>query len=307
MAGKILLITSSYDKTCNYIMSKYSHLDFFRFDLDCFSKYRVSFSSSTFEIKSSDNSAIDSESCLSIYFRKPSMENLEGIFDSKYHTYVHRETYSFVEGIAESFNGPVLTKPSIMRRANNKIFQACLASESGFVIPKYAITNENSWLEHFTKEQGIIKPVATGEILTGTQKEFVQTNLIDSSFDSGKIAYSPVYLQTFIGKDYEVRVTVIGRQVFPVKIYSQNKVDWRKPKNIVHYESCDIPSEIEQKCFSFMKRCNMQFGCFDFIVNDDKWHFLEMNANGQWAWLEFEVGLNMSGAIVDILTQGKER
>ena len=46
----------------------------------------------------------------------------------------------------------------------------------------------------------------------------------------------------------------------------------------------------------------MKFGCFDFIIKDDLWFFLEMNANGQWAWLEFETGLNISGAIIDFLT-----
>jgi len=45
----------------------------------------------------------------------------------------------------------------------------------------------------------------------------------------------------------------------------------------------------------------MEFGCFDFIVNNDEWYFLEMNSNGQWAWLEFETGSPISQEIVEYL------
>lgn len=283
-------------------MSKYSHLDFFRLDLDRFSEYRITFSPCGFEIKNNENN-INSNSCLSIYFRKPSMENLDGIFDDYYHTYIHKETYSLVEGITECFNGTVLTKPSVMRRANNKVFQASLATESGLIIPEYAITNNENLLKHFANKKGIIKPVATGEITRHTTKEFVQTNLIDSSFETNNFQYSPVYLQNFIDKDFEVRVTIVDKNVFPVKIHSENNIDWRKPKNKTSYETCSIPQRIRESCFTFMKHSNMHFGCFDFIVKDDVWYFLEMNANGQWAWLEFETGLNISAAIIDYLTK----
>ena len=299
---KILIVTSSYDNTCNYIMRKYSQLDFFRLDLDRFSEYHITFSSNGFKI-SDTSSHIDSKSCLSIYFRKPSMEKLDGIFDTHYHSYIHRETYSLIEGIVESFSGTVLTKPSTMRRANNKVFQASLATEAGFNLPEFVISNNETWLRYFSGQKGIIKPIAIGEISRNSSKEFVQTNLIDKSFDTQNFQYSPVYLQNFIDKDFEVRLTVVGQYFFPVKIHSENNIDWRKPNNKVVYETCSISPDIQDSCLKFMQHCNMQFGCFDFIIKDDVWYFLEMNANGQWAWLEFETGLNISGAIMDYLTK----
>ncbi|HGS4547286.1 TPA: hypothetical protein ACMDOH_003681 [Vibrio cholerae] len=120
-------MTSSYDKTCDYLVAKFTQFKFFRLNIDRFSEYRITCSANGFKIKST-SSEIDSESCLSIYFRKPSMEKLDGIFESHYHSYIHKETYSLIEGIIESFKGTVLTKPSIMRRANNKVLQASLNS-----------------------------------------------------------------------------------------------------------------------------------------------------------------------------------
>jgi glutathione synthase/RimK-type ligase-like ATP-grasp enzyme len=206
-----------------------------------------------------------------------------------------------IEGIVESFKGVVLTKPSIMRKANNKILQISLANEAGFYMPESAITNEVDLLKHFSSQNGILKPIAIGEITRLERKEFVQTNLINSSFEHANFEYSPVYLQKFVEKDFEVRVTIVGRNVFPVKIKSDNIVDWRKPNNKVVYDVCSIPQDIQQKCFTFMESCDMNFGCFDFIVKDGTWYFLEMNANGQWVWLEFETGVNISGAVIDYL------
>ncbi|WP_413483711.1 MvdC/MvdD family ATP grasp protein [Shewanella baltica] len=301
---KILMVTSSYDKTCSYLIKKFSQLTFFRLDLDRFSDYYVTFSADGFTIKAA-NQYIDTGTCASVYFRKPSMERLDSIFESHYHAYIHKETYAFIEGIVESFDGTVLTKPSVMRRANNKVFQASLAAKAGFRLPEFAITNDVDLLKHFSKNAGIIKPVAIGEITSGASKEFVQTNMIDPAFEAKNFEYSPVYLQHYIEKEFEVRVTVVDGQFFPVKIHSENNIDWRKPNNKVSYEACSIPSTIRDCCLNFMELCSMKFGCFDFIVKNSVWYFLEMNANGQWAWLEFETKHRISDAIVRYLTKGR--
>lgn len=301
MQKKILMITSSYDKTCSYLIKKFSQLTFFRLDLDKFSDYHVTFSADGFKIKDT-NQYIDTKTCESIYFRKPSMEKLDGIFDNHYHAYIHKETYAFIEGIVESFDGTVLTKPSVMRRANNKILQASLAAQAGLRLPEFAITNDVYLLKHFSKNGGIIKPIAIGEITSGSSKEFVQTNMIDPAFEANNFEYSPVYLQDYIEKEFEVRITVVDGQFFPVKINSENNVDWRKPNNKVSYEICSIPITIRSSCLNFMELCNMKFGCFDFIVKNSVWYFLEMNANGQWAWLEFATKNSISNAIISYLT-----
>ncbi|MEM6602917.1 MAG: hypothetical protein AAF621_02605, partial [Pseudomonadota bacterium] len=119
--------------------------------------------------------------------------------------------------------------------------------------------------------------------------------------DDTALKYSPVYFQNFIKKNYEVRLTIVDKKYFPVKIMSRDEVDWRKFGNDVKYSNCDIPEEILEKCMTFMQFFSMKFGCFDFIIQNECWYFLEMNANGQWLWLEKELGLDISKAIIDFL------
>lgn len=298
--SKILLITSSYDKTCDYIIKKYADVHFFRLDMDFFSKYAVSYNKNGFDISSSTDSLSES-SCLSIYYRKPSSERLDGIFEQRYQSFAHKESFSLVEGIVEAFDGICLTKPSIMRPAGNKVFQAKLAQQIGFEMPDYLITNNATAQKEFQDAKAIVKPLSVGVIQDNTTKEFVQTNLVDHAVKLDALKYSPAYFQIYQQKDYEVRTTFIKNVAFVVEIRSENEVDWRKLNNKISYSVCDMPNDIYEKCLNFMTLCKMDFGCFDFIVYKGTWFFLEMNVNGQWAWLEFETGLDISGEIVRYL------
>lgn len=302
MKNKILMVTSSHDLTCDYLTILYRGVSFFRLDFDKFSTYAIELNGGGFRIES-DEGAIDSSTCRSIYYRKPMVEDLSEVFEEKYHSFVHKEAYSLVEGIAESFEGRCLTRPSIMRRANNKAVQLILAKEIGFKLPLSSITNCSSNILSLGHGDKIVKPVAVGVVVSEGVKEFVQTNMLDELVSTEKLKYSPAYFQEYINKDYEVRSTFVNGVAFTVKIISENKVDWRKSNNKVSYEEVQLPSVIYSKCVLFMKKLDMSFGCFDFIVSGGEYYFLEMNANGQWAWLEREVGVRISREIVGYLSE----
>ncbi|MBM7717718.1 glutathione synthase/RimK-type ligase-like ATP-grasp enzyme [Bacillus thermophilus] len=51
-----------------------------------------------------------------------------------------------------------------------------------------------------------------------------------------------------------------------------------------------------------MEKLNIHFAAFDFIVNEHNYTFLELNANGQWQWLEEELNLGISDKIMEYLT-----
>ena len=48
---------------------------------------------------------------------------------------------------------------------------------------------------------------------------------------------------------------------------------------------------------------NLNFGCFDFIkAKNDHYYFLECNPNGQWMWLEEDLGMPISESIANYLS-----
>jgi len=113
----------------------------------------------------------------------------------------------------------------------------------------------------------------------------------------------------FVPKTRDVRVTIVGEQVFGIAIESQRsprtRVYWRRydlartPHRVI-----DVPEDIAQRCHAFLHHFRLEFGAFDFAEDEQgRWWFLELNPNGLWAWLELLTGMKMSHALADLLAR----
>lgn len=63
-----------------------------------------------------------------------------------------------------------------------------------------------------------------------------------------------------------------------------------------------LPEEIENELIGMNERLDIKFGAYDLIYAPrGKYVFLEVNANGQWGWVQELTKMPISSAIVDIL------
>jgi glutathione synthase/RimK-type ligase-like ATP-grasp enzyme len=46
------------------------------------------------------------------------------------------------------------------------------------------------------------------------------------------------------------------------------------------------------------------YGALDFVIGPDGWTFLEVNAGGQYGWLEDATGAPITSRLADLLTKG---
>ena len=59
------------------------------------------------------------------------------------------------------------------------------------------------------------------------------------------------------------------------------------------------PKDIQEKCLQLMKRLDLNYGAIDFVQGkEENYVFLEINPNGQWAWIEHLTGMPISKEIV---------
>ena len=299
--SKILIITCSYDKTVDYIIKKFNHkADFFRFNVDLFPEYNVIISAVDWEI-AHGNDSISKETTKSIYYRKPAFPDTSE-FDIEYRRMINSDILTIIDGLTNSFDGVVLTKPYLLRRAENKVYQLVYAQKHSILMPESFVGNNNHW-EHISTPR-IIKPLSVGKIATSSGISIIQTNLMHDEDCYDSIELTPVYIQNYVQKSYEVRVTVIDDNYFAVKILSDNSVDWRDGNN--QYELIDVPEEVRECIKMMMKDFQLRFGAIDYIVsNDGKWYFLEINPNGQWQWLESILNLSISDCIMKVLLGGE--
>lgn len=132
----------------------------------------------------------------------------------------------------------------------------------------------------------IIKPLSTGKIIAEDGIKIIKTNIMHEYPKSCDIGLTPIYVQKYIKKKYEVRITVVVENFIQSKINFDNQVDWRKGLNN-KYELIDIPYAVKKAMTQMMSDFKIKFGAFDYIVDlNDEWIFLEVNPNGQWQWME---------------------
>ncbi len=63
----------------------------------------------------------------------------------------------------------------------------------------------------------------------------------------------------------------------------------------------ELPKSVEEMCFGLLSRLGLRYGCIDIIVSPDgEYHFLEINPNGQWGFVEQKAGLPIGKAITHL-------
>ncbi|HFL3271397.1 TPA: hypothetical protein ACG3I2_003430 [Clostridioides difficile] len=298
---KILIITSSVDYTVDYIITKYSNeCKFYRVNVDKFDNYKFNISYDEGFCIINSQWRIGEDDIDAIYYRKPILPDLSK-YEICYHKMISQDIISYINGIVDGFEKKVLTKPIILRQSENKVYQAKIAKKVGFEFANSSIGTSVDNINDVISSGGIIKPLTTGKIVNGQKCELIQTSRIDTYIEED-ISLTPIYVQEYVEKYYELRITIVDDKIYPVRIDAYNIVDWRVNQEYNKYSLVDIPKNIENKCLEMLKILNLKFGAFDFIVNKkEEFIFLEVNPNGQWLWLEEILDLNISQEIVRYL------
>lgn len=263
------------------------------------------------------NRRVLSDDIKSVWYRRPNRFSSR-IADPVQRKYAETETNQFLEGLWSATINNVfwLSNPVQLERARKKVLQLKIARELGFTVPRTIITNDPELVRRFfefCKGQIIFKAIHH-EMLDYEDKSFnIPTTLVSPARFAklDLVKGMPSLFQEFVDKEYEVRITVVGNKVFPVKIDSQahaeTSIDWRNPDFIekLAYTQCSLSAETADKCCSMLRMLGLEFGAFDFVVDKQGcWYFLEVNPNGQWYWLENLAGVLISDAIVDKLAGG---
>jgi len=190
--------------------------------------------------------------------------------------------------------------------AERKLFQLRLAPACGLLIPPTLVSNNQDELLAFARKWPVIcKPASQGFLETDQQEFAVYTRevTVDELRQQNGRAGFPTLLQRRVEKGVDVRVTIIGRRVFPVEVRTSvdAPVDWRSNPEGVSYAPCSLPTSVERGCRDLMRRLQLEYGAFDFIrTPDGEWYFLEVNPAGEWAWLEVALGLPMREAFISL-------
>lgn len=209
--------------------------------------------------------------------------------------------------------------PAVEDYANNKLLQLAAAARLGWRVPRTVITNSpEDFLAFYEQCEGrMVTKLANGagakaQVFVGVLfPAHTQVVRRRDLADFRSIRFAPMMLQEYVPKRVELRITVVGSQVFAAEIDSQSnprsRDDWRAHDlDREMYRVYPLPPEVEALCVSLLRELHLCYGAFDVVVTPaGEYVFLEVNPNGQWLWIEDRTGLPIADAIARYLAYGE--
>lgn len=161
--------------------------------------------------------------------------------------------------------------------ADYKPWQLQVAGECGLEVPASLITNEpTAVFEFFEHCQGqLIYKTLSGGLIMSENGEAIsiytsRVTLDDLRMESERVRQTACLFQELVPKKVELRVTIVGTQVFAAEISYRDPettaLDWRTAYHNLQYRVYDLPEAISHKCLAFVQRLGLLFAALDLIV-----------------------------------------
>jgi ATP-grasp ribosomal peptide maturase len=257
------------------------------------------------------------EEIRSIWNRNPSTFRFDDRLTAAEREFCYREAKLGFGGVLAALDVLWANHPNRCADAIFKPYQWKLATECGLSVADTAITNDWVSAQRFvgsalqeaitgmiTKALGPAGITEDGQIRVAYTRRLTAADMIEP----GSVAATATTLQPFVPKVFEVRVTVIGREMFPVAIHASTeatRTDWRCDPDALRYELVSVPEAVAQGMWRYLKRTGLAYAGFDFIVTPQEgWVLLEANTGPQIGWLEAATGAPMVAAMATMLAQG---
>lgn len=203
-----------------------------------------------------------------------------------------------------------LNHPHASAAAEYKPLQLAVAAECGLSVPRTLITNGPEDAAAFCREVGdvVYKPFGPNAVTATGDPALIYTSPVTAAEASDlSVAATACMFQERIDVDHAVRAVVIDGRVLAGAIYASSpaaRMDWRADYDALTYRPIELPAKAAAQICELVRRLGLRFGALDLLAGRDGtlW-FLEINPNGQWAWIDHLAG-PVAEAIADALVEG---
>lgn len=294
----------------------------FRFDTDRFpSTTRISFelaARSTHLRFVSTSGAVDARDVRAVWSRRSRIgERLSPDLSPSMRRACIDESRAVLHGCLAQLDAFHVDREAAVLRASHKPLQLRWALEIGFDVPRTLLTSDGAEARRFAREPLrtlVAKPLTHFRIDEGERARVVLTSRVESRDleDDAALAVCPTLLQEEVAKALELRVIVVGDEVFAAAVdadaYDHTAVDWRAGARELadRWFAHELPLEVAARVVELVRRFELHYGAIDMILTPDgRYVFLEINPQGEFSWLE-ETGprFSISRSVAALLANG---
>lgn len=261
-----------------------------------------------FQLRRPGGGQLDLETVRAVWWRRPSAFGLpDTLRDPAHRRLALSEATTAFHGLFEAMDARWINSPVLDAAASHKPYQLALAQRLGLDIPQTMMTSDPDEAREFWRvcdgdviyKQFIALPEAWSETRRLGEAE---TKAADAA-----IRLAPVIFQRHVAAVADLRVTIIGDEVFAAAVDVRDlsyDVDVRlnlDAKHVAH----DLPEDIANKLRALMRQLGLMYGAIDLrLTEDGRYVFLEINPAGQFLYVEQQTGQPIAAALAGALHAG---
>jgi glutathione synthase/RimK-type ligase-like ATP-grasp enzyme len=206
-------------------------------------------------------------------------------------------------------------------RASSKPYQLRVAPACGLEVPETLVSNDPDAVRAFARVCGglVTKMLVQPDAPAGDGNVAVFTTPVSEAdlADLDGLRLCPMIFQQRIEKASDVRVSVVGHQVFAAALDTAaatdgSEVDWRREPAVsgerVRWAPCELPAEVVAGLLRMLDHLGLNQGACDFVrTPEGRYVFLELNPFGSFCFLGPALADPIAAAIADVLVDPAAR
>ncbi|OXM69615.1 ATP-grasp ribosomal peptide maturase [Amycolatopsis vastitatis] len=256
---------------------------------------------------------VELEEIEAIWYRSPKAYQFPASLNTAEREHANVEAKYGLGGVLMALPVLWVNHPARLADSGYKPYQLAVAARCGLRVADTLITNHPESVLRFAGEGTTVnKMLGAVSIVEGGLRRFAHTRAMDAAdlSDLRGVEITAHQFQRWAPKAHEARMFVIGGHVTTAAIYSHTEsahVDWRTGYDTNTYELVTPPPEVAESVHHLMADLGLVYGALDFVIGpDDTWTFLEINAGGQYGWIEDETGAPLTSQLADLLMRGPQ-
>jgi len=317
----VLVLTDEHDLSADRMVGELGRrgIDVFRADLAWFPQ-RLTLDAEFRDGRwrghlSSLERTVDLTEITGAWYRSPTTFQFPAGLSGTERQHAHNEAKLGLGGVLMTLPIMWVNHPARSADAAYRPVQMAAAAACGLAVPDTVITNSADAVHRFAQDHDAVvtKMLGAPAILESSGRRIAFTERLTPQHlaDLRGIQHTAHQFQAWVDKQRECRVTVVGNQIFAVAIDAHSsaaRIDWRADYSALSYERIELPEQVTSGIAALMRRLGLVYGALDFVITPDGgWQFLEINAGGQFGWLEDAAGIPVTTTLADMMTERNQR
>lgn len=247
----------------------------------------------------------DLRECHAAWWRRPLPHTLHDHLDPDVLSFTYTECHEAFVGALSLLDAAWVNPPHFDERAHHKPLQLATAARVGLSVPRTMVTNDPDEARRFIADIGQARTIY--KTFLATDDHWRETRMLrDGEMELlESVRFAPVIFQEYIPADADIRVTIVGDEIFAAAIRPDARgytVDYRIDMAAATFEATDLPHQVKDSLQALMRSLGILYGAVDLRRTPDGGYvFLEVNPAGEWRFVEERTAQPITPAMTELL------